>query len=405
MNTADNERQRQKEHLRNQMIDGKRASRHPFAFLRHSRKNRILFLAIAAAAAAAVILAVFLYSALHTWSTYSVRWEIPLNNSSSADFAVVGDSVFKVGLDGVQCFSRDSGETLWVSSYSMEDPQVRVRGDYLLVYDAGGQSGQIFTEEGLSGRFTTPQDISMADLSESGMAVTILEGSDQSLVNYYARDGRKLDISVTIPEESAGYPLAMAISPDGTKLAVSCYVIQGAAASCLLTVYNFDADSAQTDHVEGSIDYADTDSFVPLLFFLTDEKLVTAADNLLDLITVQGGLSDRRTDLTGEVRRVFYGKDRIGLLVQDENGQHIDLYDDQCVFLRSLQEEETFDSYSFAGGDILMVSEDSIRIRSSSGLVRYAQQFRNPITDVVWAGESGRLYLAGENSLQSISLR
>ena len=239
----------------------------------------------------------------------------------------------------------------------------------------------------------------------SGMAVTILEGSDQSLVNYYARDGRKLDISVTIPEESAGYPLAMAISPDGTKLAVSCYVIQGAAASCLLTVYNFDADSAQTDHVEGSIDYADTDSFVPLLFFLTDEKLVTAADNRLDLITVQGGLSDRRTDLTGEVRRVFYGKDRIGLLVQDENGQHIDLYDDQCVFLRSLQEEETFDSYSFAGGDILMVSEDSIRIRSSSGLVRYAQQFRNPITDVVWAGESGRLYLAGENSLQSISLR
>lgn len=405
MSISEDERERQKEHLRNQMIDGKKSAARPFDFLRKSRRNRVLFAVIAAAAAAAAILLAGLYGKYHTWTTYSVRWETAMNNTSAADFAVLGSSILKAGRDGVQCISQQDGEISWMSSYSMDEPQLRVSGDYALVYDADGQDAVIFDEEGAVGSFTTPSAISMADLSERGVAVVILEGPDSSTVSYYSKEGRQLDISVNLTSSSSGYPIAMAVSPDGTKLAISSYVISGASGSCSLTVYSFDSTSEAADHVIGTLDFSETDSFVPLLFFTANDSLVTAADNRLDLIAVKDQLEDTTVSITGGVLRAFHSGDRIGLLIRGDSGIRIEIYNDQGESRGTLGEEDLFDSYAFAGDDILMVSEDRIRIRSVDGKVRYDQDFLNTIYSVVSAGKSGRLYVAGKDSLQCISLR
>ena len=161
----------------------------------------------------------------HTGSTYLTSDRIERNDVSSTQYLEFGDYFLKYSSDGVACVDSKSN-TKWSTTYSMQAPFVDVCGTTAVIADQQGMQVYVFDEEGLKGQFQTKLPIQKARVVTQGVVAVILADDDVTWVNFYDASGTMIaDNRTTI--DDFGYPLDMALSPDGIKMAVSYMRVNG----------------------------------------------------------------------------------------------------------------------------------------------------------------------------------
>ena len=234
-----------------------------------ARKKRWKKTALIAAVVAALAVGVYLLINLQTYTSVRALDTYTVSGASGSAYEQFADGVLKYSRDGIS-YLNQHGEEMWNQPYQMKNPVVDVNGSSAAVADKGGNAVLVFNEEGVRGETQTNLPIERVRVSEQGIVSVILTDENEARVLCYDAAGNLLVENKT-SMNGTGYPLDVALSPDGETMQVLYLYTEAGAVKSRVIYYNFgESGEEKTDHLVAQMEYEDT---VMASGFFMDENI------------------------------------------------------------------------------------------------------------------------------------
>lgn len=402
------QRERKKKQLRQSMVTNDKVRSAPVSWAEDHKRTVNIAGIVVVVLVLAVVLAWFVAERLWRYKTYEVSWRTDVSNASSAGYVSYGDGIVVMNKDGATYYDK-KGTKVWSAPYDMSNPKANVKGDYLLIYDLKGKNFAICNKSGITGSGTTSQIITKGVIASTGVTVLQLEDQDASLISYYRNTGEELAVSIRNPLQIDGYPLDISVSPNGQQLAVSYYSISEGVGTSSISFYDFEKGKEAADRIVASFDYSENGAYVPKVVYLSDTKAFAVGDCCISFFDVSNRTAITRKDIAveGEIQRIFYNNEYLGLVVRDEakTGYQLHIYTSEGNENAVTEQDKLHTGYAFQQRNIVMYDADYCEVQSFSGRIRFAREFGNTLYTVIPGDKFKTYYLATMEELQQIKLR
>ena len=207
----------------------------------------------------------------------------PVSVSGQARMVSYGEGLLRYSGDGIS-YLNSQGLEQWNISCSMNNPQLVMQGDYGALTDVSGQSVVVFNQKGEVGRYTTTDPIMTAAVSAGGVTTVALERDLNSLVCFYDKFGLKLDIEISLEMSESGYPMAMALSPEGSGLVMSMVSSKGGSLNSQLVFYNFTVGRSEANRLIGF--FSHEGHLLPQIDYLGSKRVAAVTDAGLEVYSL-----------------------------------------------------------------------------------------------------------------------
>ena len=191
---------------------------------RRHRRQQLKRVLIAALIVIAVVIIAVVVIQRRTYHKYSVQSSAKNEDVQSAGYVKLGDCVLKYASDGASLLNQKQ-ETVWKQSYEMTDPVADVREETAVVADKEGTLMYIFKKDAPVGAVETSMPILKARVAQSGVVAAILQDGEKTWIDFYATDGSLIAENQT-RIDSPGYPVDLAVSPDGKLIMISYLYVE-----------------------------------------------------------------------------------------------------------------------------------------------------------------------------------
>ena len=279
--------------------------------------RKLLFIPVIVIVAILVIFGV-LY-ALHnkSFDSYNITAERTQDDTLSYSYCAFAGNVLQYGADGAMLLS-DSETVLWEASYNMSLPKVAIGSDYGVIYDRNGLSMQVFNEDEVLDVFSVDVPIVKASVSEKGTVAAIEDDGSNTWIKYYKSNGEEIaEILTKINQQ--GYPMDVAVSPDGEILAVPYLLYSGGVQVSNMCFYSFDeAGDNQTDNIVSQTEYSE--DIIPDVEYIDSDTVLAFADK--GFIIFEGNQrpeQKKQITVKDDIVSVFHNKQYIGLMLENDS--------------------------------------------------------------------------------------
>lgn len=344
-------------------------------------------------AVTALIAGVGLFMALRHYENFDVLASVERADTEATHFADFKDNILKYSNDGA-LYTNASNELIWNQTYEMANPQIDICGNYLTIYDKKGSMIYILTQEGLQSSIETTMPIEQVCVAAQGTIAVLMTKDAAGYVAIYDKEGKNL-VQGAIHGEKKGYPIAIALSQDAIKLAVSMLDINDGTVKSTIAFYNFGSvGQNEIDHVVGASTFNDT--VIPEMEFVSEDKLVAFSDSgLLYFEGTQKPQQSGEVPFEREVKSIFYNHDYIGVVTSNEDEavtHHISVYDTKgsLVMEKDFALEYT-DIEFLSNNEICIRNDNTCDIYSIRGIYKFHHEFKEAIYKVI-PGTSGLNY-------------
>lgn len=342
---------------------------------------------------AAVTAAAALFMALRHYESFDILQSVERADTEATRFADFKDNILKYSNDGA-LYTNASNEMIWNQTYEMANPQIDICGNYLTIYDKKGSMIYILTPEGLQSSIETTMPIEQVRIAAQGTIAVLMTKDAAGYVALYDREGKNL-VQGAIHGEKKGYPIAIALSQDAIKLAVSMLDINDGAVKSTIAFYNFGSvGQNEIDHVVGASTFNDT--VIPEMEFISDDKLVAfSTSGLLYFEGTQKPQQSGEVSFEKEVKSIFYNQDYVGVVTDNEDEEvthHLSVYDSKggLVLEKDFAMEYT-DIEFLSNNEICIRNENICDIYTIRGIYKFHYEFEETIYKVI-PGSSGLNY-------------
>lgn len=304
------------EFWKQQMVEGTLGK---YGFVqRTARKIREHFKQIVSVAL--VVILVFggasFYNKNRRYHSYDVEWQIAAAEDGSSSYYAFQDVILHYSTDGVSCIDQNS-KVMWNQAFDMDIPTLAVRGDYIVIYDVKGTSLYIFNRDGCTGSAKTAKKILKADISNAGVTAVVLDDKTSNYINYFRKDGSVIEVEIKTLISGDGYPLDIAISPDGKQL-ISSYIYANSGVMMNRVVFrNFEVGKNKVDRTVGGFEqYKET--LVPEVIFFDDQNSAAITEQSIDFYSTQNALEPelaRTQEFDARIKTVFYNEEYVGVVL------------------------------------------------------------------------------------------
>lgn len=369
-------------------------------FFRRIRPNRtMVILGVLIIAAVAGIVFVF----NHVDQNYDVLSTVENEDTQSSEYIQMGDDLLKYGNESVSLLSR-SGDTLWNLTYDMSDPAVSILEDTAAIYDRRGTSMYVVKIDGPVGPISTDFPIVKAEVTLSGSVAAILEDGEKTWVNYYSSDG-SLIVENQTRMENNGYPLDLAVSPDGAVIAVSYLIVDSGEISSHLVFYNFgQAGQGQVDNVVAEFTYEDT--VVPDLVYFSEGTCVAFRDDGFSVF--QGGDTpeeSENTQIDTQMISLFYNEEYFGIVTEGEEESYLmTLYGPEGRQRCSREFDMEYQNISVSGERIILWDGPQVEIYDLGGKLKFQGDVREGTVRNLFQMSRNRYLLISDEGIKMIRL-
>lgn len=301
-------------------------------------------------------------------------------------FAAYRDGVAILSPSGLQVIDP-SGETVLDEAKSFTKPVIRVEGDRLLAYDAGGVN-MLTAEDGkLASSSTAAGEIISADINAEGMTLVIHGSSSwKAVASVTDADGEQVYELFSAER----YLLGGDISPDSTRIALAG--VRQSDAQIISSVYIFELTS------EEEIAFWETQSSVVVSAqFLSDGRILAiCADEAVFLDGDTGAELSRYSFGSGELKAYAVGKDFVALAVSTGSGG-------ENVYLSTFDFDGTEIARTMMGGVIdLAAHENHLGVLTSDTILVYNNTLVS-VADGASTSGSRRVLLADDSTAYLIT--
>jgi hypothetical protein len=361
---------------------------------------------------AVLLIGLYEYFRFYQYTDYSVVWQKNMNQGSYIGYLNYGSNVLKYSKDGATCLNA-KGKEEWIQSYEMNSPTASVNGDYAAIADQQGNSIYIFDKLGNTGIVTTVLPIVKVTVSDYGVVAAILEDSNSNFIYFYNRDGTTLDVKIkAFLGGDSGYPVDISLSPDGTQLIGAYAYIKNGALNGRVAFYNFsEIGKSNPDRLVGGFDKPYESSLVAQVCFLDNTYSCAFADNSLSFYSTKNELSPellKQIPVKEQIKSVFHSNKYVGVIVDNpkgENPNRLDIYkcNGKPVFSKGFHYPYT--NASIDGERVILYNEDSCRVYSMSGRLKFSGTFDFPVSKIRNGKLPNTLIVTGPQIMKEIRLR
>ena len=356
-------------------------------------------------AAGVLILAVVLVYALvknnKVASSYEVVTSMSRGDDTSVYYCMMRKGMVKYSKDGV-AMTNKSGTILWNQTYEMASPTMTSAGDYVAVGDIGANTIYIFNEYGQLGRVSTDVPIQEIQISEQGVVAAVLSDTSSNYINLYDKQGNSLG-SIKASLENTGYPLAIALSPDASKLAVSYLIVKSGSMQSRIVSYDF--SDVEGDHL---LDTQELEGLYPKAAFLDSREVVLFGEKGFVLYQADSKKIETQENFESEINSVFCTNQKLGFIFknEDDNGKYrMEIYNKAGKKSSTYYFDLDYSGVTADDDEVILYNDGEMLIYQMGGRVRFRGTFNTAVTGVMPSWEDGLYWLIDDQSLREIRIR
>lgn len=371
----------------------------------HRRKVAVLVSFVLLLLAAAAIIT-YIYYENKVYDTYDVISSTERLDTSASKFTEFQGKLLKCTNDGA-VYTDLSGNLIWNQTYEMDQPVVQMRGNYVVIYELNGTQVYILDTVNLQGSISTSMPVQKVSIAAQGTVAILMENKGTSYLQLYDKTGHQLT-SGELHVQNSGYPLDLALSENGEKLAVSMLDINDGAVKTVIAFYNFGTVGQNAiDKIVSSYTY--TNTVIPQIRYLKNDTMVAFGDDRVILFTgAQKPAEEKSIELKDEVKSIFYDEGHFGLIYDAADGKNnrLEYYDISGKQIMNI----TFDTdYSdveiLANGELCILGENSCEIYNQRGIRKFQYDFKEHLYQILSGRMQTDYMFLLEGETQKVKLR
>ena len=349
---------------------------------RHKR-NIVKKTVITVVAIAAAVTAVGFYIEKRSYHNYKVVQSSEQEDVVSTSYIEMDGDILRYSPDGVALVS-DKMSTLWSETYQMQNPVADVNGTRAVIADKDGTTLEIYDKSGKTGSVTTSYSIIKARVSKSGLVAAILDGGDDTWIDFYSTDGSLIAENQTKIDDP-GYPLDIAVSEDGVVMMVTYQFVDGSDTTSYVAFYNFgDVGQNEDDRIVSGYKYEGV--VVPQIQYLSNNRSIALKDNGFTIYQGSQIPKEVKTIETDkEIVSTFYDDDMVGLVLKNDSKDKQYIMEVYNTADGKLKFKEDFNipytTIKLSGGNILMYNSSQMCVMNSRGVQKYLGSVDGTIKD------------------------
>lgn len=386
---ADIERENRKQELRSRVVDTKdllQQEAEEKGKRRRSRRRFLVFLVVVLVLGALVAGAIYMMKRPYTG--FSQNWrnsftgENGVSESDYEDYEIFGDGFLKVTRDGAT-YIDSSGKTIWNQSYEMNSPYVSINGDYCAIADQGKTAIYIMNKTGTTGQAETNLPITKISVAGTGVTYALLEDSKASYITVFSKEGAALDISIKSVLDGDGYPVDIAVSPDGTELIASFASIENGTIQNKVIFYNLSeiGQNAGSNRVVGGFTDDFSGHLAGRVHFSDDTHAQAFYDGGIAFFSTKVLTSpelSQKVEIEQTIQAISYADDYIGVITDNSDSEtSADPYmltvyrlNGQIVFSTPFQLNYT--NFDIDQDRVLVYNNTTLQLYDMSGTLKYS---------------------------------
>lgn len=352
----------------------------------------------------AVVSTVFLFVYLQTFTTVRVLDTYKIRGATESNYKEFARGVLKYSRDGISYLDKN-GEEKWNQPCQIKSPFVDVNEVSVVVADKGGNDIMVFQEDGLKGEIQTTLPIEKVSVSEQGIVSAILKnGSSPSIVCYDTAGNILVEHKATL--NGKGYPLDVAISPNGEVMQVVYLYIREGKLVSKVGYYNFGKSGGEkTDHEVTNREYKD--SIVASGFFLNQSVSAVVGDNCLTIFKGKEEPEEVTTvTVEKEIQSVFHNEKYIGMILRNEgkSGYEICLYNTSGKKVMAKDFTDGYKNAKISGNQVILYDGKKCSIFLRSGVHRFEGEMSNHILEIIPIAGANKYIVMNANGMEDVRL-
>ncbi len=350
--------------------------------------------------------AVYIFRLYHrTYSSYEVSGSTPNTEENLSGYLEYNGSVVRYGLDGAVAYDK-KGKLLWNGSYEMQDPVADTCGKYVVIADRGNKSVYVYNEDGEAAGFTMEYNIIKAEVASQGVIAVLMGDEEANYVRLYDLDGAMpVEKKTYISKE--GYPMDMALSDDGKKLAMIFMLVNKGKLVNNVGFWNFgEVGQNWVDNFVGGYLYNQEENVMPRITFLDNDTVCAYKDNGFILYSIPE-LSEeiKEENVEGKIKSILHGTKYTGLVLEGENRtSRLLLYDLKGKKLLDKKLELDYSTIFLSGDEIIMYDNLTCQILKTDGTEKFRYTFTTNISALYPVNHLDRYLLVSAGEITEIRL-
>lgn len=340
-----------------------------------------------------VVIGVELIYALRSFDDYEVRNAMDRSSSGTAQYQMFEDYLLEYSNDGISCIGKDH-DIIWNQSFEMVSPEVQICGDYLAVYDAAGTKLFILTKSGLEKSLEMTSPIQAVCIANQGTVAVLMKENQESQVKLFDKKGNEL-ANGKFYGDKGGFPIDIALSQDGTKLAVDMVDVNKGQVNTTISFYNFGSvGQSEIDNNVGT--YTFEGLLVPKIDYVSNSRMIgMGTGKLLVFDGSQKPELSEEVEIEEEILSFFHNEKYIGIVYDNaevENSWHIKVMDMRGT---TIMEQDTSIAYSniefLSNNEICVTNGTQCEIFTTHSIKKFVYEFDKELYKI-FATDDGQNY-------------
>lgn len=369
---------------------------------RHRKYAKIGLLVLVVLMAAGFLI----YNQFYVFKDYVINKTGEIEVASGSRYQAAEKILYRYNSDGISCISRNN-DMQWSVTYNMQAPITDICGTTMAVAEQQGTQVYVVNDEGLIGSFDTQYPILKVRVSKQGVVAAVQQQDNVTWIYLYQTDGTVIASNKTTIGMT-GYPLDIAVSPNGQRLAVSYLEVKEGILGSSVVFYDFgSAGQKKENNIISEIKYNDT--VLPEIYFTDNSRAVAVSDH--GFYVFGGGDSPKQTAevrFEEEIVSSFHDESQIGFLFWNEEGEEayrMELYNYSGKRRKTRKVDATFDNIKIENDQILMYNEKGFDVFSKSGRLRFTSAYEKEVKELFYFGSFRTYLVVTEDSFDWIRIR
>ncbi|MBQ2900823.1 MAG: hypothetical protein IJE49_03180 [Agathobacter sp.] len=375
--------------------------------IREHRKSILKRVLQVIAIVAVVIIGIEFAHALRHFDDYEVRNSLDRGSSGVTQYETFGTSLLEYSNDGISCIARND-DIIWNQSFEMADPEVQICGEYLVIYDAAGTKLFIMTESGLQKSLEMTAPIQTVCIAEQGTIAVLMKENQESQVKLFDKKGNEL-ANGKFYGDKGGFPIDIALSYDGTKLAVDMVDVTKGKVNTTISFYNFGSvGQSEIDNNVGT--YTFEGLLVPEINYVSNSRMVgLGTGKVLVFDGTQKPELSREIEIEEEVLSFFYNEKYVGIVsdnIEVENSWHIKVMDVRGKTVMQNDTSIPYNSIEFlSNNEICVMNTTQCEIFTIHSIKKFAYEFDKELNKILATDDGQNYTFIFKDTIEEVKLK
>ncbi len=345
---------------------------------------------------------------LQTYSDYTEKSQLDRGDDTETTYQAFQGNLLKYSRDGA-FYMKFNGDLIWNYTYEMDNPQCDICEGYLIIYDKGGNQAAVLNSAGYLNSVKTTYPIVAACVANQGTMAILTQDGTTGYMQLYSTSGDIL-VSGQLHMENNGYPVAVDLSAEGTRLVVAQLDLNSGDVKTSIVFYDF-GDAGQ-DEVDNQLAlYSFSNQVFAELHFLKNGSVVAFGDEEIVLFDSSSTEISKEIFYQGDARSVFYSDKQFGYIYStyDEEGNYVNqllVYNQSGKQKVSCTVDSSFTQATIISNrEIVLNNGSDVEVYTMYGVRKFSYTFDSVVVELLTGDTPWRYYLVTDQTITNIALK